>query len=344
MPGCEGASLLARPADPSTRGPWAVGARTVTVAGLKAEVWYPARPGSESGAPRIVYDIREHLPAAEAAKIPDADNPPQPCECFRDLPLDETHGPYPVVVFIHGTAGFRTQSLTQSTHWASRGFVVVSADHPGINLASILGGGFGGNQAADAGKLLDALSSPSGELAFLAGRLDGKRIGMAGHSAGGNALRGFGARAQVLMPLAAGGVQDGAALVSTLIMGGLDDGVARFSQQRQGYMSSPPKKRLVGLSKAGHLAFSDLCFIGRDKGGILAVAQAHGVNVPGLVGTLARDGCKDGQLSAEAGWRVVNYATAAALEETLMCTSAMTMSLAQIQARIGDVGELAEEL
>ncbi|HEX9104448.1 MAG TPA: hypothetical protein VF997_19690, partial [Polyangia bacterium] len=98
------------------------------LAGLTTEVWYPAKLGSDAGKSKIVYDIREHLPPADAAKIPDSDNPPQDCDCFRDLPIDDGHGPYPLVVFIHGTAAFRTQSLTFMTHWASRGFIVVSAD------------------------------------------------------------------------------------------------------------------------------------------------------------------------------------------------------------------------
>ena len=42
------------------------------------------------------------------------------------------------VVFVHGTASFRTQSLTQMTHWASRGFVVLAADHPKIRLKDLL--------------------------------------------------------------------------------------------------------------------------------------------------------------------------------------------------------------
>jgi len=343
-PGCEGAALLARPADPGVRGPWAVGARTVQIAGLTAEVWYPARAGSDTGLPKVRYDLREHLPPSEGAKIPDADNPLQDCDCFRDLPLDEVHGPYPLVLFVHGTAGFRTQSLTLNTHWASRGFVVVSADHPGINLAAVLSNQFGGDQAGDAGRLLDALATPAGEIAFLGGHLDGKRIGMAGHSAGGGAIRGFGGRAQVLMPLAAGGTQAGAALSSTLVMGGTDDGIARYSQQQSGYGSSPARKRLVGLSKAGHLAFSDLCFIGRDRGGILMIAQSHGVTVPAIVGSLARDGCKPGQLAAETGWQIIEYATAAALEETLMCSPAMGAQLAHIQGQFPDVGELQELL
>jgi len=35
-------------------------------------------------------------------KISAVDNPWQPCDCVRDLPLDETSGPYPTVFFFHG--------------------------------------------------------------------------------------------------------------------------------------------------------------------------------------------------------------------------------------------------
>ena len=34
---------------------------------------------------------------------------------LAELPIDDQNGPYPVVVFIHGTASWRTQSLTQMT-------------------------------------------------------------------------------------------------------------------------------------------------------------------------------------------------------------------------------------
>ena len=45
---------------------------------------------------------------------------------------------FPVIVFVHGTAGWRSQSLSLVSHWASRGFVVVAADYPGICLHDLL--------------------------------------------------------------------------------------------------------------------------------------------------------------------------------------------------------------
>ncbi|MBI5896410.1 MAG: hypothetical protein HZB24_10570, partial [Desulfobacterales bacterium] len=46
---CATTKLRTIPVDPSVRGPWTVGSRTVTVGTLKTEVWYPAVPGSEAG-------------------------------------------------------------------------------------------------------------------------------------------------------------------------------------------------------------------------------------------------------------------------------------------------------
>lgn len=343
-PGCDASTLFVRPDEPSTRGPWAVGARTLTLAGLTVEAWYPAQWGSDRGHTKVRYDLRPQLPEAERGKIPDAQNPWQACDCYRDLPIDATRGPYPLVLFLHGLGGFRTQSATMATHWASRGFVVVSADHPGVKLGDVLVGRFGGDQAMDAGKLLDALATPSGEAAFLAGRLLAGRIGVVGHSAGGSALKGLGARAgvQVLVPMASGGVEAGAALQSTLILGGKDDATVPYTRQQSGYASAPPKKRLVGLRNAGHLAFSDICVIGREQGGILAIARQNGVSVPDLFANLATDGCRMGQLPAEEGWRLVHHATAAALEETLHCQGASAASKLSALRGMPNVDEFLE--
>src|SRR5690349_17985540 len=60
--GCDGAKLLALPKEPEARGPWPVGARTVTVGTLTTEVWYPAVPGSDTGRAKERYDVRLQLP------------------------------------------------------------------------------------------------------------------------------------------------------------------------------------------------------------------------------------------------------------------------------------------
>ena len=346
---CEGATLVALPEDPSARGPWAVGAKTVTVAGLTTEIWYPAAAGSDRGKATATYDLREHLPSADKGKIPDSDNPLQACDCVRDLPLDVDHGPYPIIVFVHGTAGFRTQSLTFMTHWASRGFVVVAADHPGITLGDILGAGGGGkspDQPGDARRLVAAMAAPSGDAAFLASHVDPKRVALAGHSAGGNAIGSLGdiPGVRVIIPMAAKGANAAASLKSTLVLGAQSDNIALYSRVQDGYAASAPRKRFVGLSNAGHLAFSDLCAVGKDKGGLLQIATAHGVTVNPLIATLSRDGCGATQLAPERGWAIVNYATSAVLEEELACSSTAAARVATIATAVPNVAEYREEL
>ena len=173
--GCDGQRLRAGiPEQLNQPGPWPVGVMTTEVDGLRTEVWYPAQPGSAGGAKRVQYTLDEHIPDSEAGKVPDENNPFQVCDCYRDLPLDAGAGPYPILVFVHGTAGFRTTNLENVAHWASRGFVVAAADHPGIMMRDLLGNPLGGlvtDQVGDARKVIQALKEPGGELAFLAGHI-----------------------------------------------------------------------------------------------------------------------------------------------------------------------------
>jgi hypothetical protein len=343
--GCGGAVLCEVPADTSLRGPWAVGAKTVEIAGLTAEIWYPARFGSHKGRNKIVYDIRRLLPISERTKIPAEDNPWQECDCYSDLPLDDKHGPYPLVIFVHGTGGYRMQNLSQMTHWASRGFVVAAADHPGLCLSDMLVGNIQYDIESDMNLLLPALKSPAGEIAFLAGRLDPDRIGMAGHSAGGMSIRPFGkfAGVRVLIPMAYEGTEPGADLASSLIMGGIDDTVAEYSRQVEGYESSPTPKRLVGISNAGHLVVSDLCGLKNAAGqDLMEIAIEYEVANAELFEQLW-DGCGPDQIDPPVGWEITNFATAAVLESVLHCSGA-DANFTDIQSRYPLVTDYREEL
>ena len=345
---CSGATSRPVPTDTSTAGPWVVGARTATIAGLPAEVWYPAAPGSEGDQPPVRYDIRAHLPASERGKIPDALNPWQPCDCYRGLPLDTEYGPYPVILFVHGTASFRTQSIAQITHWVRRGFVVVAADHPGLRLRDLLGLVCGGSLIPqdlprDIGSLLAALEAPGGDLAFLAGHIDLARLGMAGHSAGGGAISGLGDTAAVLVPLAAGGAEPGAALRRTLVMGADTDQVVAYADTVAGYESSPAPKHMVGLANTGHLAFSGLCSLRNAAGdSLVEVATAQGVCGVQLAGRLFD--CNPTYLDDEASWRIIDDATSAVFEAELWCRPEALDRLGALEATYGaDIAEVRAE-
>jgi len=343
--GCEGVSLLANPTDTSLPGPWPVGARTVTIDDLQVEVWYPAAIGSEAGMDPVVYDIREQLPDSEQGKISDDDNPWQPCACWRDLPVDVEHGPYPTIVFVHGTASFRTQSLPQMVHWASRGFVVLAADHPGLTLGDTLGSVCGAGMverdlAGDVAAMLAAARAETPELEFLGDRIDATRIGMAGHSAGGGAIAGFSDDAQVLVPMAAGGTEPGSALVSTLVLGGTADSVVAYSQQQSGFESSPSPKRFVGITDAGHLTFSEICSLRNAAGDdLLTIANDNGVCGAQFAGVLFQ--CSPDLIPDAEGWAIIDDTTAAAFEETLHCSD-VGSNFADLQERYPQVAEYLE--
>ncbi len=338
-----------RPLDPSpgARGPWSVGVATATVAGrFPVEVWYPATPGSEGDRPPERYDIRRKLPVSERGLIPEEAAPFQTCDCYRGLPLDTAYGPYPVLIFVHGTAGWAAQSLELVTHWASRGFVVVAADHPGLMLRDILGAACGQgftmqNLVRDLDQMITALQAPAGELAFLAGHLAPERLGMLGHSAGGGAIQTFGLQASVLVPMASGGVVPGASLRSTLVLGADADQIVAYNRTVMGYEASPAPKRLVGIGNAGHLIFSSLCSLQNSNGeDLLTVGQRYQVCGVNLAGRLFD--CSPNYIPDPRGWQITRFATSAVLEETLHCLPERASAFSGIQDEFSEVVEVRQ--
>jgi hypothetical protein len=349
--GCDGAALLATSTDPAAPGPWDVGARTLTIGRLTTEVWYPAPPGSGDGLDRAIYDIREALPPGMRDDIPDDDNPWQPCECVRDLPLDDAHGPYPIVLFVHGTAAFRHQTLTTVTHWASRGFVVVAADHPGLMLGDFLAqlcpDDPTGEQdlSGDLDALIAALQAPAGDLAFLAGHVDATRIGVAGHSAGGGAAAAASGKpgVRVVIPLAANAsTPSGPMLEQVLYMGGLSDGIAPWDDVQGAWADSATPRRLIGIGNAGHLVFSDLCDTRNAEGqDLVEIANEHQLCGAQFASFLFD--CDPSYLDGALGREIVGYATSTILETTLQCRADLP-DLATIADPYPDVAEYDEEL
>lgn len=337
--GACGAKLLANPDDASSKGPWAVGAKHATVGALSVEVWYPADAGAATGKSKVQYDIRQDLPADQAAKISDGANPYQPCnDCFRDLPLDAAHGPYPLVVFIHGTAGFKTQNLDNMVHWASRGFVVMAANHPGLSIGSFVGGAGGAQDlVGDVKAEIAAIRAAQGELTMFAGNVDAAAIGLAGHSAGGNGVAQMGdlPGVRVIVELASGNAPGGANVRSTLFVSGQADGVVSFGNVQRGFDSAKERKRLVGIEGVGHTGVTSLCGIKNAKGeSLVTVAKDSGV-LSGPLGAFAGtlfDCDKNTTTQAEA-IPIVNYATAAVLEETLQCRASAASELAAIASK-----------
>lgn len=346
--GCEETTLRPVTTEADRRGPWQVGVRTVEIEGLTVEVWYPAYQTRSHELEPATYDFREYLSEHDRARVSDEHAPVQTCDCYRDLAPDTQHGPYPMVMFAHANGSVRTQSLPQMVHWASRGFVVIAADHPGLRLRDALATACDGTETpadveGDLRRIAEAIRDGDEALAFLHGHVDTKRIGIAGHSAGGFALASLGDLAQVLIPMAADGVDAGAVLKSTLILGGLADAVVPYVYQRRGYALSPRPKRIVGLRDAGHLAFSELCTVRNAKGENLLRAGVQ-AEICGASRLGRSFQCDRGLLPESEAWPVIDAATAAVLEETLHCAPEMAETFDTLSTDYPQAVDVREQL
>ena len=324
--GCDSTALYERPTDPSERGPWSVGAQTVSLGRLNVEVLYPAVPGSEEGLDPMEVDIRYALPEGEREKVTDDVRPHQSCDCYEDLPIDESHGPYPLVLFVHGTASWRTQSLSLMEHWASRGFVVASADHPGLWLSDILGSVCGlpasGDQdlLGDLETVLAGFTDADESLSFVSEWTDLSRIAVIGHSAGASAATSADelAGVKVVVSMAGGGTPDSPDLSTALFLGGLNDSVVSFSQTQSAYEQTSTPRRLVGIAEGGHLIFSDICELTNDDGqDLVEIATEAGVCGTQFAAFLFD--CAASTIPAEDSSSIVKGATTWELESQLHC-------------------------
>jgi predicted dienelactone hydrolase len=223
--------------------------------------------------------------------------------------------------------------------------VVLSADHPGLKLGDLLQGVCGGelvgrDLAADVQTELAAARGERPGLEFMEGRIDTERVGLAGHSAGGSVVGALPDVGNVIIPMAARGVEMGSAVQSVLVMGGTEDSVVPYDEQVEGYMSSPSPKRLIGLEGAGHLAFANLCSLRNAAGeDLVSIALESGVCGVDLAGALFQ--CGPELLADPQAWKVIDYATTAAFEETLQCRDA-TAAFGSLESRFETIFEFRE--
>ncbi len=299
------AEPLDLPADPAAWG-GPVGVSTFDQDGTAIEVWYPA-PSSAAGAATEVMEMWQFIPEVVLDTLGGFSLPEVDTRAIRDAPLRAPEAPYPVVVFSHGFGGFRLQSVDFATHLASRGYVVVAADHPGRSLGAVLPCLFtppleGCNLEAWGGEdpappqieaILEWLELANADGGALAVALDLDYIGLAGHSAGGATASREGDANETfdaLLPM--GGADDITRDVPTLLMGSTCDGM--FPQERMEEIhASLADGDLLAIHGAGHLAYTDLCALELGEFAATYLEPRDDVNplfLDGLV-LLAIDGC-----------------------------------------------------
>ena len=324
------------PDDPGVRGPWPVGVRTARLplgGGMApAEIWYPAALGSEVGKEKVVYDFIKWLPPEAQDAVPAADKPvPVTCNCYRDLPVDAEHGPFPVVIYSHNVGAFRVSSSGLMEHWASRGFIAIALDHPRLHLQDMLAyASFGActgsgltddaSRTRDIAALLAMVRAPSGEFAFLSGFADATQMATAGLLDGAEysvkAAGEAGVRAIMVWgnPLAVNKSGD----LDVIAYFGLDSdrGSTGYTAIKDRASAAAPPSLFIGTDDSGLGSMTELCnaknTLGRDG---MDIAERY--SLCSIDYTILRAGwdCSDAYLSQADANHVFGFATAAVLEQ-----------------------------
>ncbi len=310
-------------------GPLAVGETTLTLPSDKApvEVWYPATAAAIKGHTEGEYNVGDWLPPALAKLEPPGFSVTYPSGGYRGVPV--APGRYPLVLFSHGYAGFRDQSTFLTAWLASWGFVVAAPDHLDRDLTAVLSGVTTKNShdVNDLMETIDLMTHENGSTASaLHSHLDLSKIGVVGHSAGGEAAEKLAAadpRVTTFIGMAGasvgafGSTFDGKNLgvphKPGMLMVGTDDHVANPKDIAHAFTKMVTPKRLVTLTGAGHLAFSDICELAPGQGGLLVVAAKIGIAVPAYLKPLASDGCQVSTSQIHADWSVIRQAVTAQL-------------------------------
>jgi dienelactone hydrolase len=257
--------------DPRQHGPYGVGVQVLRMA--KDSVY---TPGTER-----VLETHVWYPAARDAGPIDARY-----RAVLDAPLDASGGPYPVLVFSHGSCGYPTQSLFLTPLLASRGYVVIAPSHPGNTILEFPACGGIAAQAASANErpadviyALDQMlaAGADAESPFF-GALDTDRIGMSGHSFGGFTTYLAVAREprfKVALPLAAAVPGVPRLTIPSLTLLGEIDSRVNNDAIRAAYAAALAPKLLVEILDGGHYVVSDNCFPSADCNPPLTLTQAE---------------------------------------------------------------------
>ena len=165
-------------------GPYDVGVVTIEIPNaendrpLTVDVWMPLAEGTTGDAQEYTLIAGSYYPSPVAiSATPDALSP---------------DGPFPLVLYSHGSGGLRYIHSSYTETIASHGYLVVAPDHTGNTAVdAIANAGTEGNLTAwnrvnDGIAVLDAMLDPTNEAtAPFAAAIDPDRIAVTGHSFGG---------------------------------------------------------------------------------------------------------------------------------------------------------------
>jgi predicted dienelactone hydrolase len=322
-------------ADPAYEelGPNEVGSRTIALDdGRRVVVWYPADE-SAADTPTETFDIASLLSPDLQSKI-EPDLRPQYEINAHIGATPAADGPYPVVLFSHGYAGFPEQSADLVTHLASWGFVVIAPDHVERSLSGLLGTAAQGVEPSEDPAVLTAsldaaIADAESDDSQLNGLMDLDKVAVAGHSAGASAAYLTASSEDRVKAFIAYSVgtgrpdEDGNVVerpvpdVPGMVMVGSADGIIEAESSIEVYEGMEPPKYLVEIADAGHLVFSDICLIGKDQGGLVQLTKDAGLDLGDELLRLASDGCEPDKLDPADAFAAIDHFSVAFLRYEL---------------------------
>lgn len=289
-------------------GPHPVGVTTRELpTGILVEIWYPAGPDAEGMT--HAYSLRDFTPALMRDLVPPDLDDRVTIAAGRDATV-ASDGPYPLVLFSHGSAGFRSQSSNLAHHLASWGMVVASADHPIRSFENFVGQPEDPQPASD--DVIATLELLTDDDVF-GPAIDLERVGLSGHSAGGGTIltvaeeEGFAGYAS----FASGAAETPLPQIPSLFLAGALDSIAEPSHTRNAFDRAPAPSWYVEFEATGHNAFTDLCTIGADDAGVMSVFVAAGLDslLTDQLRRLAEDGCVAPSRPVREVWPGIHQAT-----------------------------------
>lgn len=276
LAGCSGSSDSPTPApDPAAPGPYPVGVTRIEIYDadrdrtMLTQVWYPA---AESA--------RDQAPASHASFLPPdlsflADNVSFEIVGVRDAEI-APDGPWPLILFSHGSGGIRFQNSYECEHLASHGYVVVAPDHQGNTYFDASGeqAQLAVDRPLDLLYVLDEMTRlNSQDDSRFAGWIDFERpVGASGMSFGAFTIvvaAGMDDRIQAVLPQVWTGPLSEDFDAATMLMIASEDkttGLAGNAAMRETYENAPGPRIEIEVPDAGHFSFSFSCHLGLGIG------------------------------------------------------------------------------
>jgi predicted dienelactone hydrolase len=302
-------------------GEYDVGVQTIQVTDeergrtLEVDVWFPLADDTAGEPHRYSFITGDYYESPRAISA--------------DAAAIASDGPFPLVVYTHGSGGLRYIHSDYTETIASHGYLVVAADHAGNTAIDQFlqteddRATIAYNRPRDVQVLIDQMTNPENTAtAGFVGSVDPERVAVTGHSLGGYGTLAVGGgmsnevgtiepdpRVDALIPLAPA-VGDGDPATSLLTADFLINVTAPvLVMVGTGDITTPPSPNVdrtfaevssevvyrVDLVDAAHQSFTDVC----DYLDFFPTLDNPTPEVVGIIEAFAVEGCSDGDMPIE---------------------------------------------